>query len=113
MNFRTEPEHEVITCPICGSENEILYLSNLDDRQWEENKFSKVFSYFQCLSCKIIFLYPTPSQDIVYRFYPPASEYYAYQAHNIPHLYKVLKYIGKKKNILSTTLKWIFFLISI
>jgi len=46
----------VITCPICGSQGEILY-QGLKDRIYQ---IPGVWSFFQCLECKTIWLNPRP-----------------------------------------------------
>jgi SAM-dependent methyltransferase len=84
------------------------YLDQLTDRQWGANTV-KSFSYLQCSTCSLVFLYPTPSSDEVSEFYPPVSQYYAYQPQDTPRLYSLLSYIVAKRGIIAAILKWSFF----
>lgn len=103
-----ELDSSVAGCPICGSDCVGAYLDGVSDRQRESGR-TRTFRYLQCRTCYAIFLSPMPSASAVSSFYPPASEYYAYQAQASPRSYTWLRRIGTKRSIGAVLIRRLFF----
>ncbi|UCG79033.1 MAG: methyltransferase domain-containing protein [Nitrospirota bacterium] len=85
------PGMERVSCDLCGSRENIRYLTSKD----YINKIEGLFNVVRCRMCDLVFTNPRPDRDEMQRFYPSTTPYYKYDEKSVKPM-KVTKGIYKR-----------------